>query len=280
MYAEDPLSDELTGSSLPEPPTPPGGAVRFTLLGPLEIRRNGVDHAPTTPKVLQLLGMLVRRPGRVVHIDSIVRELWADNPPRSVRTTMHTYVYQLRRCIEENQLAPFGEPMLVTKAPGYVLRISPEQVDVFEFQALQRRGRELLDHGRFAEAARCFRAALDLWSGSPLGNVQCGQVLSAYVLELTEERRSTLHLRIEAEIGAGAHHELIGELRSLISRNPMDEALHSQLMRVLGRSGRRSDALAAYRQLRARLNGELGVEPCDELQVLHRNLLCEGDRAA
>ncbi|WP_342743912.1 winged helix-turn-helix domain-containing protein [Haloechinothrix alba] len=50
--------------------------------------------------------MLLLRPSKLVQIDSIVEELWADEPPRSVRTTMHTYVYQIRKCIEQNQLAP------------------------------------------------------------------------------------------------------------------------------------------------------------------------------
>src|SRR3982074_1371494 len=138
MYAEEQVWDILTRPAARLPENTPEG-VRFTLLGPLAMLRDGTDHAPTTPKVLQLLALLVMRPGKIVHIDSIVQELWADNPPRSVRTTMHTYVYQLRRCIEQNELAPLGETMLVTKAPGYLLRIDPAQVDVCTFQGLQRR---------------------------------------------------------------------------------------------------------------------------------------------
>ena len=279
MYAGSRVSDTHHGSAPNPNPDLSASPVRFTLLGPLELTRDGIDYAPTTPKLLQVLAMLVMSPGKIVHIDTIVQELWANDPPRSVRTTMHTYVYQLRRCIDENDLATYGETMLATKPPGYVFRIAPEQVDVFEFQALQKQGRELQLRGEHAEAAKSFRAALDLWSGPPLANVHCGPVLSAYAVDLVEQRRSTLHLRIEADISAGMRHELIGELRSLVTANPLDEALHGQLIRVLGRSGRRSDALATYRQVRARLNNELGVEPCDELQVLHHDLLSEGEPA-
>jgi DNA-binding SARP family transcriptional activator len=191
---------------------------------------------------------------------------------------MHTYVHHLRRCIERNRLTTTGsEAMLVTKAPGYVLRINPGQVDVSRFQHLHRHGQDLLRRNEYADAARCLRAALDLWAGPPLANVPCGPVLSAYNVELLEQRRRARHLRIEAEISGGLHQDLIGELRSLAAGNPLDEGLHGQLMRALGRSGRRSDAMASYRQLRARLNEELGVEPCDELQLLHRELLCEGN---
>ncbi|ADJ48596.1 SARP family transcriptional regulator [Amycolatopsis mediterranei S699] len=251
--------------------------VRFTVLGPLEVLRDGVDHAPKTPKVLQLLAVLVTRPGRMVHIDTLIQELWSDNPPRTVRTTLHTYVYHLRRCIADHQLAEDADKMLTTRQSGYALHIEPTQVDVHDFGLFQHLGNSRRAAGDHAGAADSYRSALDLWSGAPLANLQCGPVLSAYRTELVEQQRNVLHLRIEAEIAGGHHRELIGELRGLATHSPLDEALHGQLMRALGRSGRRSDAMTVYRGLRSRLAGELGVEPCDELQLLHRDLISEGD---
>ncbi|GAA4549695.1 AfsR/SARP family transcriptional regulator [Amycolatopsis samaneae] len=279
MYSDSNLSDGLTGALDRATAPAPEDEVRFTLLGPLEVRRGGVDYAPSTPKILQLLAMLVTQPGKMVHTDSLIEELWASSPPRSVRATLHTYIYHLRRCIIQHGLAADGEDLLVRKPPGYILRIDPAQLDVHAFARLQQQGREAQRANRHAEAARAYRAALDLWSGPPLANIHCGPVLSAYTVDLLEQRRSTLRMRIEAEINSGKHLELIGELRSLTSGNPLDEALHGQLMRALGRSGRRSDAMVVYRRLRAKLTDELGVEPCDELQVLHRNLLSEGEPA-
>jgi SARP family transcriptional regulator, regulator of embCAB operon len=254
-------------------------AVRFTLLGPLEVRKNGTDHAPTAPKVLQLLAMLVTNPGQVVHIDSIIQELWASNPPRSVRKTMHIYVHHLRRSLDRNGIyaATEADSILVTKPPGYLLQIDRAQVDVTEFASLRDRGRELLQRQEFTAAARSLRAGLELWAGPPMANVPCGPVLSAYAVDLLEQRRTAHQLRIEAEINGGMDRELIGELRSLVEANPLDEGLSGQLITVLGRSGRRSDAMACYRQLRGRLRGELGVEPCDELRQLHLELLSAGE---
>lgn len=250
-------------------------AVRFTLLGPLEVRKNGIDHAPTAPKVLQLLAMLVINPGQVVHIDSIIQELWASDPPRSVRKTMHIYVHHLRRSLDQNGIYPDtdADSILVTKAPGYLLQIGRNQVDVTEFRNLRDRGRELLQRHEFTAAAQSLRASLDMWAGPPMANVRCGPVLSGYAVDLLEQRRTAHQLKIEAEINGGMDRELIGELRALVEANPLDEGLTGQLIRVLGRSGRRSDAMACYRALRARLRGELGVEPCDELQQLHIELL-------
>lgn len=255
----------------------PADDVLFTLLGPLEVLKNGVNHAPTAPKILQLLAMLLMQPGKVVHVDSIIQELWAEDPPRSVRTTMQTYVYQLRKCIERNGLAAHSEALLVTRPPGYVFTIDPGQLDVTEFQSLCRQGRDAMAVHHYDDAAQSFRSALGLWTGPALANVQCGALLTAYAVDLQEQRRAAHHLRIQAEIEAGNHRELIGELKFLVSTNPLDEGLHGQLMRVLARSGRRSDAMAIYRQLRARLGTELGVEPCTELQALHHGLLSAGD---
>ncbi|HXV92091.1 MAG TPA: AfsR/SARP family transcriptional regulator [Pseudonocardia sp.] len=255
----------------------PRSDVTFRLLGQLEILKDDVDHAPTAPKILQLVGLLLMSPGRVVHVDSIVEELWADEPPRSVRTTMQTYVYHLRRCLEHNLLVDNAEQMLSTRNRGYVLRIHPSQVDVFTFQRLCREGQQLLDAHRHHDAARTFRSALDLWSGPPMANINCGPVLSAFAVNLQEQRRHAQHLRIEAEIEDGAGRGLIGELHSLAAANRLDEVLHGQLIRVLARSGRRSDAMSVYRDLHGRLTTELGIEPSDELQALHMWLLSIGE---
>lgn len=248
--------------------------VRFTLLGPLEVRMNDVDYAPTGPKVLQLLALLLMRAGQVVDSETIIRELWSQQPPRSVRKTMQTYVYHLRQCIERNGLA--GSDVLRTKPPGYVFKVDPEQIDVFTFRRMFRRGRDLMAEDRPAEAAKTLRAALALWSGPAMSNVPCGPVLSAYAVDLEEQQHAARYLRIQAEIDAGQHRDLIAELRSLVSENPHDEGLHGQLMRALGLSGRRLEALEMYRELRAKLNEELGLEPCADLQRLQQELLSVG----
>ncbi|ANN19778.1 SARP family transcriptional regulator [Amycolatopsis orientalis] len=246
--------------------------VRARLLGPLELHAGGADRAPTTPKLLQLLAMLLIRPGKTVHVDSLVHELWNDTPPRSVRRTLHTYVHHLRR-----HLDPDGDGgLLVTSPPGYRLDVDPAVVDVSEFGELLCLGRDLLAEGDDAAAAHAFRTALDLWSGPPLANIHCGPTLAAYTVYLLEHRRNARDLWIEAEIRSGRHREMLGVLRSLATANPLDETLHAQLIRALGLSGRRSDALASYQWLRARLDEELGVEPCAELRELHRELLSEG----
>lgn len=255
----------------------PGTAVRFTLLGPVEVSSNGEDLAPTAPKVLQLLAMLLSCPRQIVPTDAIIRELWASEPPRSVRKTLHIYIHHLRRSLDALGRPEGRESILVTKSPGYLLWIDPARVDVTQFRALREQGRVQLRGKDYPAAADSLRSALELWAGPPLANVRCGPVLSAYALELREQRRSTQQLRIEAEINLGMAGELVGELRGLVAADPLDEGCTGQLIQVLHHCGRRSEAMAAYRELRTRLNRELGVEPCDELRQLHRDLLLNGE---
>ncbi|WP_245950559.1 AfsR/SARP family transcriptional regulator [Saccharothrix carnea] len=249
------------------------GNLRFRTLGTLQIWNGHRTCAPKTPKVLQVLALLLVRANRAVRTESLVHELWGDNPPRSALTTIQTYIYQLRRLFEREQLARSGDDVLITRAPGYALVVEPGQLDLQVFEELRERGKRHFAQRRFGEASADLRAALRLWTENPLANVKLGAELGAYVLDLQERQRNTLELAIEAEMELGLHRELVGELRGVAAVYPLDEWFHQQLMRVLERSGRRSDALRVYRSLRSALSDELGIDPSPETQALHGQLL-------
>lgn len=247
---------------------------RFELLGPVAVRTDDRDLTPTAPRLLQVLALLMMRSGHLVHPEAIGHEVWStEAPPQNARSAVHALVLELRDRIEE---APSGRHTVAVRHPGYVLRVAPHRIDVLVFQQRVRQGREAFRAGRYEAAARLLRSGLDLWSGDPMANVPRGPLLSAYAVELQEKLRTARYLRIQAEIEAGQAEELIGELRTLVAGEPLDEATHAQLMRVLGAAGRRSEALALYRQLRERLIEELGVEPCEAVQRLHHDALRAG----
>ncbi|WP_245949741.1 AfsR/SARP family transcriptional regulator [Saccharothrix carnea] len=247
--------------------------ITFSTLGTLQIRTGHRDCAPKAPKVLQVLALLLVRANRTVRTESLIEELWGRKPPRSALTTIQTYVYQLRRLFERERIAAGGDDVLVTRAPGYALRVQPRQLDLQVFQDLRAEGRSHFGRREYSQASASLRAALKLWTENPLANVKLGTQLSAHVVELHEQRRTTLQLAIESEMELGLHRELVGELWSLTAVYPLDEWFHQQHMRVLDRSGRRSDALRVYRRLRGTLHDELGIEPAPETQELHRHLL-------
>lgn len=249
--------------------------VRFKILGTLELLHGAGSLTPSAPKVRRVLAHLLVNANKIVHIDSIIDELWGDDPPSSAVTTTQTYIYQLRRLMVLHRLAAVDE-LLITKAPGYILRISPEQLDADRFTRLAAEGRALLERGAAAEASSRLRMAMDLWTGPALSNVTLGCHLQAHAAYLEEERLRTVELRIEADIRLGRDRELISELRSLVIGYPLNEWFHSQLIQILTRCGRRNEALQAYRSLRSVLNNELGLEPSVEVQSLHREILAAG----
>lgn len=241
----------------------------------MEVFHEGRSCTPTAPKARWVLALLVVRANQVVGIDSIIEELWGENPPRSAVATAQTYVYHLRRKVMRDGPADSG-PLLETRPPGYLLRVPREAVDALVFERLAEEGRALLEDGQPREAAARLRQALGVWRGPVLADVPAGPLLSAHIPRLNEQRLRSRELLIQADLQLGRHRELVGELRSLVSSHPLNEWFHGQLIEVLNRCGRRGEALVAYQSLRNVLNEELGLEPSSELQRLQNAVLTAG----
>lgn len=116
--------------------------MRFNLMGPFEIvGDDGRVHLPTTPKVCQTLALLLTRPNEIVAADSVIQELWGDDPPRSAHATVQTYIHQARRMFRDRRLTDDERRPLATHAPGYLIRVADEEVDSTVFQRLVDRSR-------------------------------------------------------------------------------------------------------------------------------------------
>ncbi|MFF5212015.1 BTAD domain-containing putative transcriptional regulator [Streptosporangium sp. NPDC000396] len=253
--------------------------LEFKVLGALEVLNKGRHCTPTPPKVLRVLAVLLLRANRVVPIETLIEELWGDAPARTAVTTTQTYIYQLRKLIDR-QCADAADELLVTKWPGYLLRVPEGCLDSDLFDRLVAQGRRHLDEGRPEEASETLREALGLWTDAPLANVPQGRILAAHTQALQEQRLRATELRIQADRQLGRHLELIGELRELVTEYPFNEWFHGQLITALNHAGRRSDALRAYQSIRSTLHNELGLEPSKQLQRLQHEVLTDGHREA
>ncbi|MFD3923678.1 BTAD domain-containing putative transcriptional regulator [Streptomyces sp. NPDC058595] len=259
--------------------------MRIDLLGVLDVRENGVSVAPTAPKPRQVLALLALHADRVVPVSALIDELWAGGPPRSARTTLQTYVLQLRDLIALalDQQAPGVESdppprrgakdVLVTTPGGYMLVLGEGSSDVREFERLSGTGYRAIDQGDFRGASRLLREALALWTGSAFADVQTGAQLEMESKRLEEGRLCALDQRIEADLRLGRHRELLAELTVLTSRYSTHENLHAQFMLALHRSGRRGEALDVYHRLRGTLVRDLGLEPSPRLRQLQQSIL-------
>lgn len=252
------------------------------VLGTLAVRENGVSITPTAAKPRQVLALLALHSDQVVPVSALIEELWAGAPPRSARTTLQTYVLQLRALIATalEQSPADGESdrgtakdVLVTLPGGYLLNSGGGTSDVREFDRLAGMGYRAMDGGDFPGAARLLREALSLWSGPAFADVQGGIQLDMETQRLEETRLCALDQRIEADLRIGRHRELLAELTVLVSRYRTHENLHGQFMLALHRSGRRGEALDVYQRLRTTLVRELGLEPSAALRRLQRSIL-------
>lgn len=243
--------------------------MNFRILGPLEIVVDGVNVISTAPKFRQALALLVLRRNSHVKIAEFIDELWSDNPPVSAKTTVQTYVYKIRKLLQRSGC----ESILHTRPGGYILSISDEAIDLYEFERLVKEGQASLNKEDLETSSKLLSEALSLWRGSALADVAAGEILSAYITRLEESRFRALEQRVEIDLQLGRHLELISELKSLVASYPLHERFHASLMIALHYSGRRSEALDVYKRCRRTTVDELGLEPGEELQRLHQTLL-------
>ena len=249
------------------------------LLGPLRIQHGNEDVTPSAPKLRQVFSLLATCANTVVLHERFIEELWEYGPPNSVTTTLQTYVYQLRKVpgltkpAHGRCRADAAIPELRTSRRGYTLLLPMINLDSFRFEDTVRRGVHHLTTGNPQEAAAQLGAALRMWRGPALADVEAGPILTAERLRLEELRRNALERRIEADLLLGRHAELIGELTGLVTQYPTNEKIAGQLILALHRSNHRAQALQAYERIRSALVEQLGLDPSRELQRLHRAVL-------
>jgi DNA-binding SARP family transcriptional activator len=255
--------------------------MQIKVLGLVEATVNGRSFVPSAAKPRQILALLALNAGQVVQVPTLVEELWGDRPPRSARTTLQTYILQLRRLIGDALAASDdteAKEVLVTRYGGYLLDVPETAVDVHEFERLLRSGHHAYDAGDYAVASRLLRSALEIWRGPAVVDVRPGMPLGIEAVRLEEARLSALETRIDADVQMGRHKALLSELAVLTAQHPMNEHLCAQYMISLFRAGRQWQALDAFRALRRTLVDELGVEPSARLQHLQQAIVSSDPR--
>ena len=240
--------------------------LEFRILGPLEVAADGEPLQLSGQKQRALLALLLLDANRVVSTDRIVDALWGAEPPRTAATSLQNFVSQLRKLL--------GSDVVVTKPPGYQLRIEPEQLDLERFTRLVEESRAEPP----AERAAKLRRALALWRGPALADLGFEAFAQQEIGRLEELRLAALEDRVEAELEAGRHSDLVGELEAFADEHPLRERLRSHLMLALYRSGRQAEALQIYHDTRRVLVDELGIEPSPTLQQLHGAILRQDPR--
>ena len=237
----------------------------FRLLGPLEVSEDGRELALGSRKQRALLALLVLRAGTVVPRDRLIDDLWHGSPPPAAAATLRAHISRLRSIL--------GASRLVSRAPGYQLVASPDEVDAVRCERRFESARKALAQGEAARAADELRDVLGAWRGPVLADVADEPFVQSEASRLEELRLAVLEERIEADLALARHAELVGELEVLVSEHPFRERLRAQLMLALYRCGRQAEALETYQKARRLFVDELGIEAGRDLQALQRAIL-------
>lgn len=249
------------------------GTLRFSVLGPLTVRRD--DRAlPLGPlKQRVVLATLLGSANSPVSVDALTDAVWQEDPPRTARKNLQVYVSALRTLLADDDR---DRPRLTHTGGGYVLRVAEDELDLLRFRALVRAA-----EGQGSRpAAGLLRQALDLWQGPPLGDDLRQSPRLAEEAERLELRHLTAYESwAEAELELGGAPAVVEGLRDLVERHPLRERLRSAWMCALSGSGRQAEALAAYDDYRQLLARELGLEPGGAMAARYRMILAGDDRA-
>ena len=246
--------------------------MEIRILGPLEAHEDGRELVLPKGRARVLLALLLLNRGQVVSTDRILDALWGELPPPTAAKAVQGYVSGLRRVFQGHAA---GNGRLVTRPPGYLLQVAPEELDAARFESLAGEGGRALEDGDPVDALAALEGALGLWRGPALPEFAFEDFAQRVIRRLEELRLEALEDRADACLRLGRGAESLGELEALVAEHPLRGRSRGLLMLALYRAGRQADALQVYAEGRRLLSLELGLEPSRELQELERGILAQ-----
>ena len=243
--------------------------MEFGILGPLRVLAQGGEVLVPGAKRRALLAvLLLHHRDAVVPAERLIDELWGDDPPATAAKGLQVHMSELRRALGD------GQP-IVTRPNGYAVELAPGALDLEHLERRLDEARRLRSAGDLRGAAEALRAALALFRGPPLADVELLGRAAGEGARLDGVRLAALEDRLGLDLALGDHAAAIPELEALVTQHPYREQLHAHLMLALYRAGRQADALDAFRRARGVLVEELGLEPGPELQRLEAAVLAQ-----
>ncbi|KQX46366.1 SARP family transcriptional regulator [Streptomyces sp. Root66D1] len=246
------------------------------MLGPVQLWHED-NRLPLGPVRRQaVLVALALRPGALVSQQQLLDSVWGDDPPKTGRSVLPSYVYALRQDLDVPGSSP-EKSLIRGERGGYRLvsdRFTLDLTDLAERTDAARRARVAGDP---AGAADQLAKALALFDGEPLAGLP-GPFAEQERERLLNRRREAHVQRVECLVDLGRHVEALDDLTELCASHPYDEPLAALRMRALYGSGRQGEALTVFAELSRLLRTELGASPGEALGRVHEAML-RGDPA-
>jgi len=243
----------------------------FGVLGPLQLTAGGALVPLGAPKQRAVLAMLVMNRNRPVSVDALIDAVWDQLPVPAARTSIHSYVSRLRGLI--GTAGVDANQVLASAPPGYQLNVADADCDLGRFITEKNAGVHAAAAGRFEDASSYLTAALAEWRGPLLDDLREFAFVDTFATAMSEVRVAVQTALAEAEIACGRAEAMIPRLEVLSAEHPFRERLWAQLITAYYVAERQSDALNAYRRLKANLAEDLGIDPGPTLRSLHERIL-------
>jgi basic membrane lipoprotein Med (substrate-binding protein (PBP1-ABC) superfamily)/DNA-binding SARP family transcriptional activator len=258
----------------PEPSAPLRGTgsatgIRFRILGSLEVASDGelADLGP--PKQRAVLAVLLLHPNEIVPTDQLIELVWSDGSPRTAAHSIQIYMSELRKVLDPMA----GEPVILTRPPGYVLRADPDSIDAGRFERLVDEGTRAIAAGDPHRGEVAIREALGLWRGTPLSDFAYEEFAQPDIRRLQELRLQAVESLAAARLAAGSDHEVLPLVEMVIHQDPLRERSREYQMLAMYRTGRHAEALRSFQRFRELLSEELGLDPSPSLRQLQERIL-------
>ena len=265
--ADDPAADPLPrveGTPEAEPVGPdvrpvdqPGRTGLFILVA-IAVERDGRRLPVTARTQRDLVVRLALAAGSAVDQDDLFEAVWDRERRPGDEAVLHSAIARLRRVVDPVPIVRIGH--------GYTLEVRSEQLDWLRFRDVVRRA-EVAESAQ--DAFDLLRGAMAMWRGFP------GELVPwvGAPFEVWDVHRQAARQLATSGRAIGRAADVVPHLRNALTIAPYDEAFHAELMLSLAASGRRTEALIVYRDVRRALLEEHGVEPGTDLVNAHATVL-------
>ncbi len=251
--------------------------LRVRCLGTFEVSVDG--RSLTTSrfhrlKALTLLKFLVAHRGRPVPREVLVEALWPEADPVKAGANLRVVLHSLRRTLQPDLAA--GQISSFVKGRGDLVYLEPGAsvwVDAEEFTEAALQASRLLAEDRTDESLDTFRSASELYRVEYMED----EPYSDWCLFERERVRETyLNVMRETALIFEEQGELalaIEACRTALEADRGREEIHRHLIRLLGESGRRDEAIRQYETCRRILLEELSTEPTSETEEVYASVV-------
>jgi len=230
----------------------------------------GTPCALPTRKVQALLAYLCLPAGRFHSREKLTALLWGDTTETQARQSFRQALAALRRAVGDGE-----PPLLLSRGDTVALNREAVAVDVAELEAALADG----SPAALGRAAALYRG--DLLDGFSVDEPPFEEWRVVERERLRELALEGLAKLLGAQLAAGPPEPAIQTALRILAMDPLQEAVHRALMRLLVRQGRRAAALQQYQVCLGWLQRELGAEPEEETRQLYSEILrtTGGERA-